>query len=331
MIKKINSRPPLQSLLYLLILFGLSSCIDSNLENEEPNEQLERIKNWASNLPNDAFILASYSKAYTLTDENKSEVFDIISQELYDIKLHKPDSIFNDFRSVDIKKIKRSTYRDTFLLDLKTSYDSYKLKDANVYKLGWTYKDQDYTSYAIIDSNQQILDPIYGFLNRSTHNSFDSSSRLFYGTCESYKSDNPSIYQTGKVLSMDSYGPDRGYIQLISNLYYNTYITNKDTPEEKLDIEVKNIETKICSDFQGNFFGKAEFQNEMSYTPEILNKKLWEFFVLDYSASLSIAKTSEIIDSLDFDKQNTYRTTTFNSKISFNRELIRRHALKLEN
>ena len=331
MIKKINSRPPLLSFLYLLILFGLSSCIDSNLENEEPNEQLERIKNWASNLPKDAFILESYSKAYTLTDENKSEVFNIISQELYDIKLHKPDSIFNDFRSVDIKKIKRSTYRDTFLLGLKISYDRYKLKDANVYKLGWTYKNQDYTSYAIIDSNQQILDPIYGFLNRPTHNSFESSSRLFYGKCESYKSDSPSIYQTGKVLSMDSYGPDRGYIQLISNLYYNTYITNKDTPEEKLDIEVKNIETKICSDFQGNCFGKAEFQNEMSYTPEILNKKLWESFILDYSASIAIGKTSEIRDSLDFEKENSYRTTKFNSTITLSRELIRRHALELEN
>lgn len=331
MLKKINPRPTLQYLLCLLLVFSLSSCMDENLDNKEPNEQLDRITLWAANLPEDAFILESYSKAFTLSDQNKSEVFDIISQELYDIKLHKPDSIFNDFRTIAIKKITRPTYRDTFVLGLNKAYDRLNFKNANIYKLRWIYKNQNYTSYSIIDSNQVIIDPILGALNNPIRDNLERNSLLFYGKCDCYKLDNSSIYQIGKVLAMDSYGPDRGYIQLITNVYYDTYITKKDTPEEKLDIKVKNIETKICSDFKGKCFGKAEFQNEKSYTSEIMNKNLWEFFVLNYSATIAIGRTSEIRDSLDFEKENTYRTAKSNSTVSFSREFIRRHALEIEN
>ncbi|WP_442847275.1 hypothetical protein [Leeuwenhoekiella sp. H156] len=331
MVKKINSRPPIPSLACLILLFGLSSCLDEKLKNKEPNEQLDRIVKWAKDLPEDAFILESYSKAFTLTDENKSEVFDIISQELYDIKLQKPDSIYNDFKSIDIKKIRRPTYRDTFLLDLNGTYDRYKLKDANVYKLQWTYKNQNYSSYAIVDQNQQIYDPILGFLNRPIRDSLERDPMLFYGKCESYKLDDTPIYQTGDVLVMDSYGPDRGYIQLITNVYYDTYITNKDTPDEKLDIEVKIIETKICSDFQGNCFGEAEFESFKKDALAILNKKRWDTFHLNYSATIAMGRKPELGDSSAANKANIHRVKSRNSHLILYNEAIRRHALKFEN
>ena len=315
-------------LLCVILMFSCKKETVSQHIKKSTNNYLESILSWASKLSDDALILKSYSKVFTLSDQNKTEVFDVISQDVYDLRVIKTDSIFNDFTSVSIKRNSRRTRRDTLLLYLNKIYERHELQGKSVYKLKWSYQDTEYTSYCILQGNEVVFDQFLNVLAGSSRIKVEDKSLLFQGKCKNYKTKDPSIFQIGKVLVLDSYGPDRGYIQIFNDVYYNTYITNKGTTEEQLDVKIENVQTRICSDFQGNCSGDAEFEsNKISH--ESLNYTE-EYYTINYSAKLEIIIQPEIEDSLKANKYNAREGSGKNGSYIITKEEVRRYAMQFQ-
>ena len=280
---------------FFILFFVLTvSCTDKPKEKQDHiiKPCLERIVVWAKNLPKDALILKSYKKIEDITDKNKDKIISQLIENIYDLEV-KPaeDSVFNDFTQIKIKKIN----------DIKFKNGSRKALEKNMLKgelfeLYWKYNDLKYRTLCVIDEGEVQIDPFLFGLSRLNRSSIDKKKFLLSGNCEDVSE---FTYIDGSTLVHDTYGPDRGFVQIITKVFYDVLILNKDTKKEQIITTVRDHLTFTCNEFQGDCKGDVTFDEELLDDDNTLNNNQFDLKV-NYTMRIGILDKSQKMDTILF-------------------------------